>query len=157
MNWKRLGSILSWRLIGPVAVVAVIAWAGPRQVWEVITRADPTLIAAAVALAVPLTILRGIRWRLLLGAQQIALTYRESICMYAIGMVIGAVTPGRIDTPMIWDVSAEVNEQYIRNIPLARLGSAAEVADGILFLLSDQASYITGMVMDINGGLGMFY
>jgi 3-oxoacyl-[acyl-carrier protein] reductase len=73
------------------------------------------------------------------------------------GIRVNAVTPGRIDTPMIWDVPAEVNEQYMKNIPLARLGSAAEVADGILFLLSEQSSYITGMVMDINGGLGMFY
>jgi 3-oxoacyl-[acyl-carrier protein] reductase len=73
------------------------------------------------------------------------------------GIRVNAVAPGRIDTPMIWDVPPQVNEQYMRTIPLKRLGTPEEVADGILFLLSDAASYITGQVLDINGGLGMFY
>ncbi len=68
-----------------------------------------------------------------------------------------AVAPGRIDTPMIWDVPAEVNEQFRKNIPLGRLGKAEEVADPILFLLSEAASFITGVVIDINGGSGMYY
>jgi 3-oxoacyl-[acyl-carrier protein] reductase len=70
---------------------------------------------------------------------------------------VNAVAPGRIDTPMIWDVPVEVNEQIRRNIPLGRLGMAEEVADPILFLLSDAASFITGVVIDINGGSGMYY
>jgi len=73
------------------------------------------------------------------------------------GIRVNAVAPGRIDTPMIWDVPPEVNEQYVRTIPLKRLGKAEDVADGILFLLSDAASYITGLVLDVNGGLGMYY
>ena len=70
---------------------------------------------------------------------------------------VNAVAPGRIDTPMIWDVPVEVNEQIRKNIPLGRLGKAEEVADPILFLLSDAASFITGAVIDINGGSGMYY
>jgi 3-oxoacyl-[acyl-carrier protein] reductase len=70
---------------------------------------------------------------------------------------VNAVAPGRIDTPMIWDVPAEVNEQFRKNIPLGRLGKAEEVADPILFLLSEAASFITGVVIDINGGSGMYY
>lgn len=70
---------------------------------------------------------------------------------------VNAVAPGRIDTPMIWDVPAEVNEQIRRGIPLARLGKAEEVAGPILFLLSEAASFITGVVIDINGGSGMYY
>ncbi len=58
---------------------------------------------------------------------------------------------------MIWDVPVEVNEQIKKSIPLARLGKAEEVADPILFLLSDAASFITGVVIDINGGSGMYY
>jgi 3-oxoacyl-[acyl-carrier protein] reductase len=73
------------------------------------------------------------------------------------GIRVNAVAPGRIDTPMIWDVPPEVNEQYRKTIPLKRLGKPEDVADGILFLLSDAASYITGLVLDINGGLGMYY
>jgi 3-oxoacyl-[acyl-carrier protein] reductase len=70
---------------------------------------------------------------------------------------VNAVAPGRIDTPMIWDVPPEVNEQIRKNIPLGRLGKAEEVADPILFLLSEAASFITGVVVDINGGSGMYY
>jgi 3-oxoacyl-[acyl-carrier protein] reductase len=70
---------------------------------------------------------------------------------------VNAVAPGRIDTPMIWDVPPEVNERYKESIPLKRLGSPEDVSDGIVFLLSDKASYITGQVLDINGGLGIYY
>lgn len=73
------------------------------------------------------------------------------------GIRVNGVAPGRIDTPMIWDVPREVNEQYLKTIPLKRLGKPEDVADGILFLLSEAASYITGLVLDINGGLGMYY
>ena len=73
------------------------------------------------------------------------------------GIRVNAVAPGRIDTPMIWDVPPEVNEQYMKTIPLKRLGKPEDVADGILFLLSEAASYITGLVLDVNGGLGMYY
>jgi len=70
---------------------------------------------------------------------------------------VNAVAPGRIDTPMIRDVPPEVNERYKETIPLKRLGSAEDVSDGIVFLLSEKASYITGQVLDINGGLGIYY
>ena len=73
------------------------------------------------------------------------------------GIRVNAVAPGRIDTPMIWDVPPEVNEQVRKNIPLRRLGTPEEVAEGILFLLSASSSFITGFVMDINGGSGMYY
>jgi 3-oxoacyl-[acyl-carrier protein] reductase len=73
------------------------------------------------------------------------------------GIRVNGVAPGRIDTPMIWDVPPEVNEQYVKTIPLKRLGKAEDVADGILFLLSDASSYITGLILDINGGLAMTY
>ena len=70
------------------------------------------------------------------------------------GIRVNAVAPGRIDTPMIWDVPPEINENLKQIIPLKRLGTPEDVADGIVFLLSESASYITGQVMDINGGIG---
>ncbi|NQU16163.1 MAG: SDR family oxidoreductase [Desulfobacteraceae bacterium] len=73
------------------------------------------------------------------------------------GIRVNGVAPGRIDTPMIWDVPPEVNGRYKDMIPLKRLGTPQEVADGIVFLLSDSAAYITGQILDINGGIGMFY
>lgn len=68
------------------------------------------------------------------------------------GIYVNAVAPGRIDTPMIKDVAEEVNRQIINNIPLRRLGTPEEVANTILFLVTPQSSYLTGVVIDINGG-----
>lgn len=65
------------------------------------------------------------------------------------------VTPGFIETDMTSELSDEIRQNYIDNIPLKRLGSADEVAQAVAFLLSDHASYITGEVLKINGGLYM--
>lgn len=65
------------------------------------------------------------------------------------------VTPGLIETDMIAGLSEGVNTEFINAIPLRRFGTANEVANAIAFLLSDYASYTTGEVMKINGGLYM--
>lgn len=72
------------------------------------------------------------------------------------GITVNAVTPGRIDTPIIRDVSPEVNLEFAKRTPLGRLGTAEDVAGAILFLISDAASFITGATIDVNGGLGMY-
>ena len=69
------------------------------------------------------------------------------------GITVNAVAPGRIDTPMIQSVSAEENEDFVRRTPLGRLGTAADVAACVVFLASDEASFITGEIVDVNGGL----
>jgi NAD(P)-dependent dehydrogenase (short-subunit alcohol dehydrogenase family) len=56
---------------------------------------------------------------------------------------------------MIWDVAKEVNDHVISKTPLGRLGTADEVAKAILFLASDDSSFITGAVIDVNGGTFM--
>ncbi|MGG7073634.1 3-oxoacyl-ACP reductase FabG [Campylobacter sp. 9BO] len=66
-----------------------------------------------------------------------------------------AITPGFIETEMTAVLSDEVRANYEQNIPLKRMGSAAEVAYGVAFLLSDYATYTTGEVLKINGGLYM--
>jgi len=71
------------------------------------------------------------------------------------GITVNAVAPGFIDTSMIADLSDEVREEITRNIPLGRLGTAREVAAAVAFLASEQASYITGQVFHVNGGLYM--
>lgn len=65
------------------------------------------------------------------------------------------ITPGFVETDMTAGLKDDIKENYIRNIPLARLASPKEIADGVAFLLSDHASYITGEVLKINGGLYM--
>jgi 3-oxoacyl-[acyl-carrier protein] reductase len=64
-----------------------------------------------------------------------------------------AIAPGRIDTPMIQASSPEENEAFRLRTPLGRLGTPEDVANAALFLASDEASFITGEIMDVNGGL----
>lgn len=68
-------------------------------------------------------------------------------------ITVNAVAPGFIETPMTNVLSDKVKEELKARIPLGRLGSARDVASAIVFLASDEAAYITGHVLDINGGL----
>ncbi len=68
---------------------------------------------------------------------------------------VNAVTPGFIDTDMTQSIPAEMKEKMLGQIPLSRLGSAEEVAKSVAFLASDAASYITGEVLKVNGGMYM--
>lgn len=65
------------------------------------------------------------------------------------------VAPGFIETEMTGSLSDDVKAQYLSSIPLNRMASAEEVAAAVHFLVSEEASYITGSTLDINGGLLM--
>lgn len=65
---------------------------------------------------------------------------------------VNAVSPGGIDTDMLNQASKKSLEIFTQDIPLGRLGRPEEVADVINFLVSDKASYITGQVINVNGG-----
>jgi len=71
------------------------------------------------------------------------------------GIRFNAVTPGFIATDMTAKLNEEITQNYINAIPLKRFGDAKEVASVIGFLLSDEASYVTGEVLKVNGGLLM--
>jgi len=71
------------------------------------------------------------------------------------GITCNAVAPGFIETEMTGSLPEEVKENYIRNIPLGRPGTTSEVADLVVFLASEGAQYITGQVINIDGGLCM--
>jgi len=66
---------------------------------------------------------------------------------------VNAVAPGFVDTEMLSDINAERFEYLKSRIPLGRLGLAAEVANVVCFLASDKSSYITGTVIQVDGGL----
>jgi 3-oxoacyl-[acyl-carrier protein] reductase len=71
------------------------------------------------------------------------------------GITVNAVAPGFIDTDMTQGLSAEAKEALLRQIPLGRWGTPQDVAHCVCFLVSSRASYITGQVMQVNGGLSM--
>lgn len=68
-------------------------------------------------------------------------------------VTVNAVAPGFIETDMTATLAEDVRKAYVSAIPLGRLGSAQDVADAVAFLASDKASYITGQVIAVNGGL----
>jgi len=68
---------------------------------------------------------------------------------------VNAVAPGFIDTDMTRSLPEEARKKLLDAVPLGRLGTPVDVATGVAFLLSDAASYITGAVLDINGGMDM--
>lgn len=71
------------------------------------------------------------------------------------GITVNAVAPGFIDTAMTAVLSAEVKENLMKQIPLARLGSPSDIANAVVFLASDRAGYMTGQVLHVNGGMYM--
>ena len=68
-------------------------------------------------------------------------------------ITVNAVAPGFIETPMTDVLSDKVKEELKTRIPLGRMGSTREVAAAIVFLASDEARYITGHILDVNGGM----
>lgn len=70
-------------------------------------------------------------------------------------ITVNAVAPGFIETDMTASLNDEVKEKYQSMIPLKRFGSAEDIAETVAFLASPEASYITGQVLSINGGMYM--
>src|SRR5208282_721942 len=66
-----------------------------------------------------------------------------------------AVAPGFIETAMTSGFSEEFKQNALKNIPLGRIGTPQDVANAVAFLASDEASYITGHVLSVNGGMLM--
>ena len=72
------------------------------------------------------------------------------------GITVNAVAPGYIDTDMVAAVPPNVLEKIVAKIPVGRLGKAEEIARGVLFLVADDAGFVTGSTMSINGGQHMY-
>ncbi len=72
------------------------------------------------------------------------------------GITVNAIAPGYIDTDMVRAVPEKVLEKIISGIPVGRLGHTDEIARGVLFLVADEAGFITGSTLSINGGQHMY-
>jgi acetoacetyl-CoA reductase len=72
------------------------------------------------------------------------------------GITVNAIAPGYTDTDMVSAVPAAVLEKIVAKIPVGRLGKADEIARGVLFLIADDAGFITGSTLSINGGQHMY-
>jgi 3-oxoacyl-[acyl-carrier protein] reductase len=71
------------------------------------------------------------------------------------GITVNAIAPGPSATGMTESWLAKWSESYLPNIPLGRVGRVDDIANAALFLVSDEASYITGICLDVNGGIAM--
>jgi len=83
----------------------------------------------------------------------IGLTKAIAVEIASRGITVNAVAPGFIETPMTDVLSDKVKEELKVRVPLGRMGSARDVASAIVFLASDEAGYITGHVLNVNGGM----
>lgn len=72
------------------------------------------------------------------------------------GITVNAIAPGYVDTDMVRAVPEPVLEKIIQRIPVGRLGTADDIARGVLFLVGDDADFITGSTLSINGGQHMY-
>ena len=85
----------------------------------------------------------------------IGLTRAIAVEVASRNITVNAVAPGFIETPMTDSLSQEIKDRVKTLIPLGRFGRDRDVAAAIVFLASDEAAYITGQVLDVNGGMHM--
>jgi 3-oxoacyl-[acyl-carrier protein] reductase len=85
----------------------------------------------------------------------IGLTRAIAVEVASRSITVNAVAPGFIETPMTDPLSQELKDKMKSLIPLGRFGTDKEIASAVMFLASDEAAYITGQVLDVNGGMYM--
>ncbi len=72
------------------------------------------------------------------------------------GITVNAIAPGYVDTEMVRAVPGEVLRKIVAKIPVGRLGHAEDIARGVAFLTADDADFVTGSTLSINGGMHMY-
>jgi 3-oxoacyl-[acyl-carrier protein] reductase len=83
----------------------------------------------------------------------VGLTRTWALELARFGINVNAIAPGLIDTQMTQAIPQEVKDKFIQRIPAKRMGSVEELAALVCFLSSDEAGYITGQTLQIDGGL----
>ncbi|RAO99618.1 short-chain dehydrogenase [Petrotoga sp. 9PW.55.5.1] len=86
------------------------------------------------------------------GVISMTYTWAKELARKGANIRVNAVAPGFIKTPMTEKIPEKVLENIVSKVTLKRMGESEEVANAVLFLASDEASYVTGHVLDVNGG-----
>src|SRR5262245_24471479 len=149
-SFKPLGEIKpnQWDLIMKVSALSLLAAA--QRLARPLERAHGSVLALSSAGSIRFVPHYGA-----LGAAKAALeaTVRQLAIEFAAGGIrVNAVRAGLIDGAIARSLPAELRDEAIRGSPYGRLGTADEVAAAAMFLLSDDASWITGHVLDVDGG-----
>ena len=71
------------------------------------------------------------------------------------GITVNAISPGFVETDIISDINEEMRKKYMEAVPLGRFGTVEDISSVVCFLVSESASYITGEVIKVNGGIYM--
>jgi 3-oxoacyl-[acyl-carrier protein] reductase len=71
------------------------------------------------------------------------------------GITVNAIAPGYVDTDMTNVLPEDVKKKILAAVPIGRMGKPEDIANAVKFLVSDDASYITGQVLAVNGGMYM--
>lgn len=85
-------------------------------------------------------------------AGMVAFSRSLAVEVGAQGVTVNCVAPGRIDTPMAREAGAEANAAYVATIPVGRIGTPEDVAEAVAYFANEATSFVTGTVMDVNGG-----
>ncbi len=103
---------------------------------------------------------RGLIGRSAYGGSKAALIHLTKLSAVELAphaITVNAIAPGPVETPMVKEMhTAATRAAYHRHVPLGRYGTPVEIAAGVLFLASEAASYITGHVLNIDGGFGAY-
>lgn len=122
----------------------------------------PGMVERRAGAIVNIASLAGLRYSSIAGAAYataknavVGLTRQAAGEVAEFGVRINCVAPGRIETAMASVAGGEFNEAIRASTPLRRLGQPADIADAVMFLLSEQAGFITGETLPVTGGRGL--